>query len=84
MNPAAFQPIGSLPTRRDLQNRLEHKSETSLAVALGLPREEVENWPEDEPVPPLREVLEFIERLATDAQDSDDPDAGRIVPPEGA
>jgi hypothetical protein len=67
-------------TKRALLDRLALKTDTGLAVLLGVPRETVEQWADDTPVPPLPAVLALLEKEEpARAAQAEDPDADRIV-----
>ncbi|MBN8803126.1 MAG: hypothetical protein J0H05_15890 [Stenotrophomonas acidaminiphila] len=86
LRPDVFQEEGI--TKRALMQRLALTNDTSLAVLLQLPRETVEEWPDDATVPAsprLQALLADVPAAAAAAsQEPEDPDAARIVPVETA
>lgn len=72
-------------TKRELRAKLGLSNETGLAVLLKLPRDRVEAWGEDAPLPALPTVLALVATQPTEEPKApSDLDAERIVPVEVA
>ena len=71
-------------TKRALLDRLAMKSDTSLAVMLGLPRETVEGWSDDQVLPHHPSIEALLREPAAEQAIPEDADADRIVPVESA
>lgn len=78
--------VDSRMSKRALRSRLGLSSDAHLAKVLGLPAEEVADWPEEGSVPAIPQVLKLLgaEEGPAAPSEPEDPDADRIVNVEAA
>lgn len=84
--PSICEVQGAVPfTKRALRAKLGLSNDAGLAVLLKLPRDRVEAWGEDAPLPALPTVLALVATQPTEEPKApSDLDAERIVPVEVA